>query len=48
VGNTNLEGHFNGAKVFVGGAAQVGQAVVVGRGEGVAQNQADNSSVGSP
>ena len=43
VGNAHLQFALDGAQVFVGRAAQVGQAVVVQRFESVAEDQADNS-----
>ena len=44
VGNAHAQGHLDGAQVRVRRATQVGQAGVVVREEGVAQDHADNSS----
>jgi hypothetical protein len=48
VGNFHVQRQLDGAQVFVGGAAQMGQTCVVVRGEGVAKNQVDNLEKGYP
>jgi Holliday junction DNA helicase RuvA len=48
VGDFHIQGQFDGAQVFVGGATQMRQPGVVMRGEGVAKNQVDNLSKGTP
>jgi alanine dehydrogenase len=46
VGDFHVQRQFDGAQVFVGGAAQMRQTGVVVWGEGVAKNQVDNLSKG--
>jgi hypothetical protein len=46
VGNADRQRQLDGAQVGVGGAAQVGRAGVVGRREGVTQNQGMSRLVG--
>jgi Holliday junction DNA helicase RuvA len=48
VGDFHAQGQFDGAQVFVSRAAQMRQTGVVMRGEGVAKNQVDNLSKGTP
>lgn len=48
VGNLDLHAHFDGAQVRIGRTAQMGQAGVVVRRKGVAQDHADNSLLGKP
>jgi hypothetical protein len=48
VGDFYVQSQFDGAQVFVSGAAQMRQTGVVMRGEGVAKNQVDNLSKGTP
>jgi hypothetical protein len=48
VGDFYVQGQFDGAQVFVGGAAQMRQTGVVMRGESVAKNQVDNLLKGTP